>query len=100
MKAGGDIDGLWALFESSVQYVSAQVCFMCISFPFSTGTVIAHIPYMLPLVAAIAGRGRGPLVLREFGRKRALERLQMGANRKDLFYHLVRLLSSLTSSFL
>ena len=54
---------------------------------------------MFPLAAAIAGRGRGPMVVREFGRQRALERLQMGANRKDLFYHLVRLLSSLMSSF-
>ena len=39
---------------------------------------------------AITGRNGSVLRVFEFGRERALERLKMGANRKDLFYHMVR----------
>ncbi|KAH9035154.1 high nitrogen upregulated cytochrome P450 monooxygenase 2 [Lactarius deliciosus] len=72
MKAGRDIDGIWTLFESGV----------CIS------GVTSHIPYVGPILTAIA-RQRSSLVrLRAFGKERVLERLRMGANRKDLFYYL------------
>ncbi|KAH9029480.1 high nitrogen upregulated cytochrome P450 monooxygenase 2 [Lactarius pseudohatsudake] len=72
MKAGRDIDGIWTLFESGV----------CIS------GVTSHIPYVGPILTTMAGQ-RSPLVrLRAFGKERVLERLRMGANRKDLFYHL------------
>ncbi|KAH9971364.1 high nitrogen upregulated cytochrome P450 monooxygenase 2, partial [Lactifluus volemus] len=81
MRAGGDVDGIWALFESSIRYVRT--------------VVVGHIPYMQPVVNAImkltratAGRRRSPRLLRTFGKERALKRLQMGANRKDLFYYL------------
>jgi hypothetical protein len=106
MKAGGDVEGIWALFESSIQYVSTQVNSMCLSFPFSRTTVVGHIPYMLSfvtaivrLVNAIKGRGRSPGLLRNFGKERALKRLQMDASRKDLFYHLVYIISGLASPF-
>jgi Cytochrome P450 len=106
MKAGGDVDGIWALFESSIQYASAQVDSIRTSFPSSRTVVVGHIPYMQPVVNAImklmkatAGRRRSPRLLRAFGKERALKRLQMGANRKDLFYYLVRPICGLTSPF-
>ena len=55
----------------------------------SIASSISHISYVVPPLVAIARRS--PLVRsREFGRERVFERLRMGANRKDLFYYLVR----------
>ena len=72
MEAGG---GLLGSFESSLQYVSAQVNSIYISFQYG----YTNIPYMLPVVATFTGRGLWPLVLRAFAREMALEQLQMGA---------------------
>ncbi|KAI9445850.1 high nitrogen upregulated cytochrome P450 monooxygenase 2 [Lactarius psammicola] len=72
MKAGRDIDGIWTLLESGI----------C-----SSG-VVSHIPYVGPPLAAIAGQKSSLGRLRAFCKERALERLRMGANRKDLFYYL------------
>ena len=56
---------------------------------YSIAGVISHVPYILPLFTTITGK-RSPLVrLAIFCRTRALERLRMGATRKDLFYYLV-----------
>ncbi|KAI9445853.1 cytochrome P450 [Lactarius psammicola] len=72
MKAGKDINGLWTLLESGI----------CLS------AVTSHIPYVGPLLAAIAGQKSSLVRFRVFCKERALERLRMGANRKDLFYYL------------
>ncbi|KAH9006681.1 high nitrogen upregulated cytochrome P450 monooxygenase 2 [Lactarius hengduanensis] len=72
MKAGGDIDGLWTLLESG----------MCLS------AVTSHVPYVIPLLIAIGGQRSSRVRFRTFCKERALERLRMGANRKDLFYYL------------
>ncbi|KAH9015099.1 high nitrogen upregulated cytochrome P450 monooxygenase 2 [Lactarius pseudohatsudake] len=72
MKAGGDIDGLWTLLESG----------MCLS------AVTSHVPYVIPLLIAIGGQRSSRVRFRAFCKERALERLRMGANRKDLFYYL------------
>lgn len=72
MKAGRDTDGLWTLLESGMSISGA----------------LSHVPYVFPLLIAITGK-RSPLVrFRAFCKKRALERLRIGANRKDLFYYL------------
>jgi hypothetical protein len=56
---------------------------------YSIAGVISHVPYILPLFTAVTGN-RSPLVrLGIFCRTRVLERLRMGANRKDIFYYLV-----------
>ncbi|KAI9447484.1 high nitrogen upregulated cytochrome P450 monooxygenase 2 [Lactarius indigo] len=72
MKAGRDVDGLWTLLESGI----------CLS------AVTSHVPYVVPLLTAIAGQRSSLVRFRAFCKEWALERLQMGANRKDLFYYL------------
>jgi cytochrome P450 len=72
MKAGRDVDGFWKLLESG----------MCLS------AVTSHIPYVVPPLIAIVRQKSSLVRSREFCRERVLERLRMGANRKDLFYYL------------
>ncbi|KAH9063317.1 high nitrogen upregulated cytochrome P450 monooxygenase 2 [Lactarius vividus] len=72
MKAGRDTDGLWTLLESG----------LCIS------AALSHIPYVMPPLMKIMGDRNAIVRFREFCRERVLERLRMGANRKDLFYYL------------
>ncbi|KAH9001150.1 high nitrogen upregulated cytochrome P450 monooxygenase 2 [Lactarius akahatsu] len=72
MKAGRDTDGLWTLLESSLW----------------TSAPLSHIPYVLPPLMKIMGDRSAIGRFREFCRERVLERLRMGANRKDLFYYL------------
>jgi len=73
MKAGRDVDGFWTLLESSL----------------GISSVMAHVPWIIPLLIAVVSRKKSPLFrTRQFCRERTLERLRMGANRKDLFYYL------------
>jgi len=72
MKAGRDVDGFWTLLESG----------LCIS------AVVSHVPWVVPLILAIVGKGSTLMRARQFCRERILERLRMGSNRKDLFYYL------------
>jgi len=59
--------------------------------PFSSFNAIeVHIPYIVPILNILTGRNWTVLPVREFGRERVLKRLEAGASRKDLFYHLVR----------
>ena len=59
-----------------------------IPFP-SLGAILGHIPYIEPILDTLTGE-RGILPrLRAFGRKHVAKRLEAGASRKDLFYHLV-----------
>jgi len=88
MKAGRDIDGLWTLVESGVWYVPMPVQSVCHVTFYSVAGAVSNVPYIFPLFTAITGE-KSPLVrLRAFCKERALERLRMGANRKDLFYYL------------
>ena len=57
---------------------------------------MAQIPYVIPVFIAIAGQNSPSVRLEAFCKEKVLERLQMGANRKDLFYYLV---SSRTLAF-
>lgn len=57
---------------------------------FSIRAIVSQVSYVLPLLIAFTGRKGSVQRIFQFGRERALERLKMGANRKDLFYHLVR----------
>ncbi|KAH9983064.1 high nitrogen upregulated cytochrome P450 monooxygenase 2 [Russula compacta] len=72
MKAGGDKDGLWAIFESGL-HISA---------------IAAHITYIVPIISAFTGQNGALQRARTFGRASVLKRLEVGANRKDLFYYL------------
>ncbi|KAI9447575.1 high nitrogen upregulated cytochrome P450 monooxygenase 2 [Lactarius indigo] len=72
MKAGGDSEGIWTLIESHLRFRA----------------ITGHVSYVLPLLLAIIGRKGSIRRIHAFGRERVVKRLQMGAKRKDLFYHL------------
>ncbi|KAF8270117.1 high nitrogen upregulated cytochrome P450 monooxygenase 2 [Lactarius quietus] len=72
MKDGRDIDGIWTLLESN----------LCLS------SIVCHVPWVKPLLFAIVRQKSSFRRAPEFCEERALERLRMGANRKDLFYYL------------
>jgi cytochrome P450 len=72
MKVGRDIDSLWTHLNFGLRVTA----------------VISHVPYILPLFTAIT-RNRSPHIrLRTLCKIRVLERLWLGAKRKDLFYYL------------
>jgi len=72
MKAGKDIDGIWTLLESTI----------CIT------AVTSHISWGVPIFLAVARKKSTFIRSRDFCKEWTLKRLRMGANRKDLFYHL------------
>ncbi|KAN0137375.1 Cytochrome P450 [Lactarius tabidus] len=72
MKAGRDVDGFWTLIESGLR-VSA---------------VISHVSWVIPLLLALMRKESALKRNRQFCTERTLERLRMGAKRKDLFYYL------------
>ncbi|KAI9507521.1 high nitrogen upregulated cytochrome P450 monooxygenase 2 [Russula earlei] len=72
MEAGGDTDGVLALIESGLRISGA----------------VAHVPYVMPFLAAVRGKKDSMQRSRTFGRERVLKRLEIGAIRKDLFYYL------------
>ncbi|KAF8258322.1 high nitrogen upregulated cytochrome P450 monooxygenase 2 [Lactarius quietus] len=72
MKAGKDVEGLWTRLEVGIAMTA----------------VISHVPYVFPLYMAITGQGNPLVRLGMFCGGRVFERLQVGANRKDLFYYL------------
>src|SRR5712671_97212 len=90
MKAGGDNDGIWTIIESGLRYVSAPngPFTRLILFPSISGAV-AHVPYIMPLLTAMMGQNGSMQRSRTFGKESVLRRLELGANRKDLFYYLV-----------
>jgi hypothetical protein len=90
MKAAGDKEGFWALFESGIQYVSTESASLCLKPLLSINAVMAHITYLLPVLETITGNTGTIRRVREFSRSSVLKRLETGATRKDLFYHLVR----------
>ena len=51
--------------------------------------VISHIPWVIPFLIATLRQNSTLLRSQNFCRDRTLERLRMGAKRKDLFYYLV-----------
>src|ERR1700677_2932058 len=62
---------------------------MCHVTVYSISGVVGHVPYVVPPLIAIMGKKSLLVRFRAFCRERVLERLRMGANRRDLFYHLV-----------
>ena len=90
MKAGGDKDGIWALFESGIQCVSALSPLFVSDTFLSASATTAHIPYVRPILHTLTGNKGALTRFLAFGRERVLQRLEAGATRKDLFYHLVR----------
>ena len=60
-----------------------------IPFP-SVNAVAIHIPYIVPILNILTGKNWRVSPIQAFGRERVLRRLEAGASRKDLFYHLVR----------
>ena len=90
MKAGGDKDGIWTILESGLQYVavpSASSVYL-ISF-LSINAILSHVPYAMAFMMFAFGGGPMRRAIK-FGRSSVLKRLKAGANKKDLFYYLVR----------
>ena len=94
MKAGRDVDGVWTLIESAIWYVLTYWCtsLRSVNFPTSIIAVTSHVPWIVPIFTAVARKSSNFKRSRDFCRERTLQRLQMGANRKDLFYYLVSFL--------
>jgi hypothetical protein len=93
MKAGGDKDGIWTILESGLQYVTVLSASSVYLSPFlSISAIVSHVPYVVGFMMSAAAMGRGGVLRRsvEFGRASVLKRLEVGTNRKDLFYYLVR----------
>jgi hypothetical protein len=91
MKAGGDKDGIWTIMESSLQYVVVPGApFTHLSSFLSISSVVSHVPYLMEYFIAVMGRGGSVQRAITFGTESVLGRLKVGANRKDLFYYLVR----------
>jgi hypothetical protein len=93
MKASGDKDGIWTLLESGLQYVTVPSPSSVYLSPFlSIRAIVSHVPYVVGFMMSAIAMGRGGALRRtvEFGQESVLKRLEVGANRKDLFYYLVR----------
>ena len=59
----------------------------------SISAIVSHVPYIIkPMVSVMGLVGGGGAMKRafEFGEQSVLKRLEVGANRKDMFYYLVR----------
>ncbi|KAA1467191.1 high nitrogen upregulated cytochrome P450 monooxygenase 2 [Dentipellis sp. KUC8613] len=67
-----DEDGIWAMFERTLRVYS----------------ILAHIPWVIKIVRLLPSTKRLMIRARAFGRARVVERLQLGAGRKDLFYYI------------
>ncbi|KAI0298930.1 high nitrogen upregulated cytochrome P450 monooxygenase 2 [Russula brevipes] len=72
MKAGSDKDGVWPLFKAGLHIIA----------------ITSHISYIIPLLIAATGRNGTFQRVQDFSRESVFKRLKIGANRKDLFYHL------------
>ncbi|KAF8258059.1 high nitrogen upregulated cytochrome P450 monooxygenase 2 [Lactarius quietus] len=72
MKSGGSDDGVRSIIELASRL----------------GGIFAHINYILPPLISITGKSGSIQRIQEFSKERVSQRLQNGANRKDLFYHL------------
>ena len=99
MKTGKDIDGLWTLLESTIWYVLAEYGHFVVTYP-SITAVTSNISWIVPLFMAFARKKSTFIRSRDFCIEWTLKRLQMGANRKDLFYYLVSPASFSASSSL
>ena len=90
MKAGGDKDGIWTILESGLQYVAVpRASSVCFSPFFSISAILSHVPYVIGFMMSTVGGGpMRPAI--KFGQRSVLKRLEAGANKKDLFYYLVR----------
>jgi hypothetical protein len=91
MKAGGDKDGMWTLLESGMQYVTVPSASSVYLSPFlSISSIMSNVPYVvIPMMSLLGGSGAIKRAI-EFGKRNVLKRLEVGANRKDMFYYLVR----------
>ncbi|KAI0301724.1 high nitrogen upregulated cytochrome P450 monooxygenase 2 [Multifurca ochricompacta] len=72
MRDGSDIGGVWHILESG----------------YRNATIVAHAPWILPYIAYLPSAGRNVMRLRKYGLTSVTKRLEMGPNRKDLFYYL------------
>ena len=56
----------------------------------SISAIVSHVPYIIKFIMVAMGRGGSLQRAAAFSRGNVLKRLEVGANRKDLFYYLVR----------
>jgi hypothetical protein len=90
MKAGGDKDGIWALLESGMQYVTVPTGPSVYLSPFlSISAIVTHVPYVVGFMTSAIGGGGELRRAVEFGQGSVLKRLEVGSNKKDLIYYLV-----------
>ena len=90
MKAGGDKDGIWSILESGLQYVAILSASFVYLIPFlSINAIVSHVPYVVGFMLSAIGSGSMKRAMK-FGERSVLKRLEAGANKKDLFYYLVR----------
>ena len=93
MKAGGDKDGIWTILESGLLYVTIpSASSVYLSRFLSISAIVSHIPYVTGFMMFAMGALGGGAIKRAmtFGERSVLKRLEAGANKKDLFYYLVR----------
>jgi hypothetical protein len=91
MKASGDKDGIWTLMESGLQYVTVPSASSVYLSPLlSVSAIVSHVPYVVGFMMSAIGGGGELRRAVEFGQKSVLKRLEVGSNKKDLFYYLVR----------
>jgi hypothetical protein len=89
MKAGRDVDGLWTHLEAGIGCVPVQLQSVYLVTSYSIAAILSNVPYSFPLFTSLTGKKSSLVRVRQFCRDRALERLRVGAKRKDLFYYLV-----------
>ena len=91
MEAGGDKDGIWSILKSGMQYVTIPSASSLYLIPFfSIGAILSHVPYVIEFMMSAMGGGDAMKRATEFSERSVLKRLETGANKKDLFYYLVR----------
>ena len=89
MKAGGDKDGIWTILESGLRYVTVHSASSEYLSPFlSISAIVSHVPHIIEPMFAVGGGALWRAI--EFGERNVFKRLEAGANRKDMFYYLVR----------
>ncbi|KAF8265714.1 cytochrome P450 [Lactarius quietus] len=87
MKAGREIDGFGTFLKSTIWDVPTDCRLRAVTCTGIT-SITSHVPWVVPLFAAVARKHSTFDRARDFYKRRILARLRMGANRKDLLYHL------------
>ncbi|KAI0067778.1 cytochrome P450 [Artomyces pyxidatus] len=72
VRDGKDSEGIWELMESALE----------------TSAIIAHVPWLFLFVQVVPSLQALVDRVQEFARRNVIKRMAMGAQRKDLYFHL------------